>query len=170
MPPQKKKIGKIKWLLLYSFTGVVDVLQFLADLTGIGILASEAAEPFIGGILIVMFELFGISVITKPKRLVSLLCLAGADALTGGIAPFWIVDVWYVQSDVKKEETEYEQQTQQEMFIQSSIGTPANIDGQRIPPIINSTNNQPLNQNGIRMPRRNIAPLQSAIQKTGNAQ
>lgn len=157
MPSRKKKIGKMKWLILYAFTAIVDVLQFLADLTGIGIVASEAAEPFIGGILIAIFELFGISVITKPKRLLSLLCVAGADALTGGIAPFWIVDVWYVQSDVKREYAEDEERSARETFMQSDIRQPYNSEGERSPKIIAETDYQPLNKDGVRMPKGGIS-------------
>lgn len=102
--PQKKKISTKKWVVLFLLTGIIDVLQILIDLTGVGIPVSVAAEPFIGVGLVIICQLMGINIISNPKRLGSMLAAFGLGAVTGGIAPLWIIDIWYLYYSVKKEE------------------------------------------------------------------
>lgn len=93
----------IGWIIVLAVTAAADILQFIIDLTGIGIAVSEVAEPFIGGVLLVVFEFFGVRVINRPNRLAALFGGGLADALTGGLLPLWIASVWYIKQDTKKE-------------------------------------------------------------------
>ena len=141
------KIGKGEWLLLYAVTGIIDLAQFLIGFFGawlsafafglILIAINDAADPFIGGALVVYFQLRGVSLIKHPSRLFSLIGVAVLEEGTGGIAPAWIVDIWYIHRTVKKEEAESAAQQEQEATLQSSV-------------------NQPLYQNGMRLPESQI--------------
>jgi len=141
----------MRWVVLYGFAIIVDIVQILIDLTGIGIAISEAMEVVTGPALIGLFSLFKIPIITKPKRIASLLGLALGDAITGGIAPFWVVDVWYIHSDVKKEEAAEQARQEREMMLGNTIRQPLYRDGIR-----QSTSSQTqignsrINKDGIR--------------------
>jgi len=78
--------------LLYAVTGVIDLAQFLIGFFGawlslfaVGlfiIAVNEAADPFIGGALVVYFQLRGVSLIRHPSRLFSLIGVAGLEEVT----------------------------------------------------------------------------------------
>lgn len=128
-----KKKSNLRWIVLFGITGTVDAVQFVIGFTGVGIAVSEILEVVTGPVLIGLFVLFKISIFNKPKRIASLLGLALGDAITGGFAPFWVVDVWYIYSDVKKEEAEAEAQQQEEAMLSNSIRQPLYRDGARMP-------------------------------------
>jgi uncharacterized membrane protein len=143
-----------KWIILYVFTGLVDLFQIIATLTGVGIFVSEAIEGAMPFFLIGTFQfLFKISMITHPTRLLSIIGATGLDAITGGIAPFWIVDVWYVQSTVKKEDATANAQQEQEELLQNNIRRPLYEDGARQPQARPSeSTSQAVNIDGVRPP------------------
>ena len=144
------KIGKFEWLVLYAITGIIDLIQVVISLTGIGIAVNEIADPIIGIILLGYFEIRGVSLITKPARLISLLGILGLETFTGGIAPAWIVDIWYIHSSVKRED-----QAKEESMVnlfQNNIRNPVYQNGTR-PPRIDTPKNKPLNVDGVRPPK-----------------
>jgi uncharacterized membrane protein len=159
--PKKKSQGK-KWVFLYILMGIIDLAQIIVDFTGVGIAFSVAADPFIGAILLGIFQFaFRINMITKPARIASILAVMGLDFLTGGIAPFWIVDVWYVRRDVRKEEAEEEEKRRQNELLSNRNIIPL-YNGETRPPKQGQNtpdNNKitPLNQGDVRPPRQRAA-------------
>lgn len=128
------RIGKTGWLLTYVVAGTIDVIQWLIDLTGIGIAFNEVADPFIGILFIIYFQLRGVSMITRIGRLASLLGATALEEISLSVPPAWILDVWYIHRSVRQEEAEEKAQKQQIL-----------LNGQR---------DEPLNFNGIRQPRK----------------
>ena len=158
------RIKKSGWLALYIITGTIDLIQIIADLTltefvGAPEIGSEIADPFIGLILLGYFQLKGVSIITKPSRLISLLGVTGLEELTGGLAPAWILDVWYIHKTVRREEAAAAAAREQEEAFQNQDRVPlySEVDGvpTRLPK--SDTNTAPeraLNAfDGIRPPR-----------------
>jgi hypothetical protein len=156
------KIGKGEWVLLYVVTGIIDIAQFLIGFFGawlsafavglILIAINEAADPFIGGALVVYFQLRGVSLIKHPSRLLSLIGVAGLEEVTGGIAPAWIVDIWYIHRTVKQEDAEMAAQQAQEIAIQGDARQPMYQNGQRLPVSQSDEPIKPANMDGIRAP------------------
>jgi hypothetical protein len=148
------KLGKLDWIFLYILAGFVDVAQIIIDLTGIGIAVSTAAEPVIGVFLIGYLQIRGFSVLKHPSILVSLIGAVGLGAITGGIAPAWVVDIWWIQRVVKKEKAQYEEQQEQEETFSNNIRRPLyDPDGIRRPQIQNNNANpSKLNIGGVRPP------------------
>lgn len=150
------KIGKAEWIILYIISGFVDIVQIIISFTGIGIVVSEIGDKIFGVLLFTYFQIRGVSLIKHPTRLLSLLGVAGLETISGGIAPAWIVDIWYIHSTVKHEERAYrDQQKNNSQFIDLT-NKPLNQNGFR-----NAESNKqedgstPLNQDGIRRPRSN---------------
>ena len=168
------KIGKSGWIGLYVVSGVMDVVQFFLGVLGwllsetvvalVLIAINDYADPFIGVALLGFFELRGVSMIRHWQRGLSLLGVAGLDELTGGVASFWIVDVWYIHNTVKKEEMELQAQREQTMTITAGNRQPANRGGIRQPNTqttasMSSTrtyNLAPLNKDGVRPPTATV--------------
>jgi hypothetical protein len=147
------RIGKTGWLSLYVIAGVIDIVQFLIDFTGIGIGVNEIADPFIGAAAAGYFQWRGVSMISHVSRLVSLLGVTALEELTAGVAPAWIVDVWYIHRSVKQEEATEKAAREQEEFMVASMQQPLNEDGMRAPGIQNnSTTPQPAYMDGVRAP------------------
>lgn len=138
------KTSVLKWVILFVATGIVDVFQIVADFTGVGVAVSEAIEPFVGVGLVATCELMKIHVLTKPKRLASMIGALGFDALTGGAAPLWIIDVWYIYYDTKKEEAA-EQAAFDAKNSQDNVRQQIYKDGRREPVSGTSTGNTPGN-------------------------
>ena len=189
------KIGKKEWIALYVITGAVDAFQITIDLFFTEFLAApEIANEFIdqavGVGLLFYLQIRGVDMIHKVNRLLSLLCVDAADALTGGVASFWVLDVWYIHSDVKKEEAERLEQEQQQQLLQNIANQPLNADGVRLPQTRTANsytgsedgqtktgntpgatrtfNMRPLNVNGIRPPTGPIASV-AGPSNTGTA-
>lgn len=160
--PKKKTL---RWITLYTVSGVVDIVQIIIDFTGIGVAVSEALEiamPF------VLIGLLGLFRIFSVKRVLSVAVTDAGDALTGGFAPFWIFDVWYIHRDVRI--TEAMQRAAEEGDAMLQPMAPLNQDGVRAPatttgtgntqsdPAVRNINMAPLNYNGTRR----------AVTQTGN--
>lgn len=152
MSVEVKPISPTKWIILYAFAATADALQILVDLTGVGIAVSEAAEPFIGGGIIAICELFGIKILTNIKRLGSLVGMGLADSITGGAAPFWVVDIYLIQRDVKREETRVQSERSQQEILQNVTRQPLYEDGVRSPSQPQTISGAPSNIDGIRRP------------------
>jgi hypothetical protein len=90
--------------------------------------------------------------IKHPSRLLSLLGVAGLEAITGGIAPAWVVDVWYINRTVKAEEAGTDSNSEVSALLQNNIRKPLYEDGIRKPQ--SNTPNIPtkININGVRPP------------------
>lgn len=146
----------VGWIIMYLFTGVVDLVQIFVSATGFGIALSEGIELAMPFILIFVFQfIIKASVITKPDRLGSIAGALGLGALTGGIAPFWIVDVWYIHRSVKKEDAKYNRQEQKQQLLANNIRQTLYKDGVRQPqrPEQDEDNDSgPRYKEGIRIP------------------
>jgi len=144
-----------EWLVLGGVAGTTDVIQWAADLTGIGAGASEFADPFIGIAIGTWLQLRGASLIKQPKRLISLVASDIAEQISVQTLPAWVLDVWYIHSTVKQE---WEEQEALKMAAENEGNLPANreIGGRmmRMPP-----RKQPANINGTRGAKGNIKPL-----------
>ena len=163
------KIGKGEWIGLYVFAGIVDVTQWVIDFVGallsgvaigeILLALSEMTDPIVGMGLAGYFQIRGVSLITHPSRLISLIGVTGLEAVTGGIAPAWILDVWYIHNTVKKEDAEIKAKKEQEESSQNNTRRFKNNDGVRDDTQEDGSEDEmdklpPLNQEGIRKPNR----------------
>ncbi len=162
--PKKKTL---RWIVLFLATGVVDFVQIILDLTGAGVVVSEVLEAITPFLIIALCFVFRIPIINKPRRLLSLLAVDLGDAITGGIAPFWVVDIWYIRKDVLREEAEGSAAAQEAEQLQPS-SQPLNQDGSRQPQNLaeqslvsgatavmqgsRNANIKPLNIQGVRRP------------------
>ncbi len=148
----KSKISKGEWFLIYAIAGIVDLIQLIISFTGVGIAINEVADPIIGITLLGYFQIRGVSMIKHPSRLLSLLGVAGLEAITGGIAPAWIVDVWYINRTVKAEEVGADSDNEVSTLLQNNIRKPLYENGIRKPQPNTPNTPQKLNINGIRPP------------------
>ena len=154
------KITKTGWKGLYIAFGIVDVVQIIIDFfPPEGETFNEIADPVIGGLLFAYFQTHGVSMLKYPSRLASLLGVAGLEELTGGIAPAWIIDIWYIKKTVMKEEAAEQEAVAQAMMLVNENNQPVNSDGVRAPktenvnPEQNEANSRPLYSGGIGRPR-----------------
>jgi hypothetical protein len=124
---KKPKIRFVGWFLMFSVAIFIDIVQFLLGVFGVALTAAagagailvainEVADPFIGGIFVIWLELRRVSFFRLDRlgRLWSLLGTGVADELTAGIASLWVLDIWYIHNDVKKEIAEIEAQEKAE--------------------------------------------------------
>ncbi len=155
---------------MYIFAGGMDFIQlFIIELVlgwfGVGIAINEALDPIVGGALFVWIQVIKkVSLIQKPQRLISLVGTEAAAALTGGIAQFWVLDVWYIHNDTKKEDAEAEQQemlknwkpeSDKPAIQMNADGIPTrmpNIDNVEENNSVNKRSTPPLNVGQVRMP------------------
>jgi hypothetical protein len=113
--------------------------------------------PFI---LVFVFQfIIKASIITKPSRLGSIVGASAFGAFTGGIAPFWIVDVWYIHRSVKIEDAEYQTQNAEQELLSNNVRKTLYSDGVRQPQrqqmeaeSQQSETRSPRNVDGIRLP------------------
>jgi hypothetical protein len=148
----KSKISKGEWFLIYAIAGIIDIIQFVISFTGVGIAVNEVADPIIGITLLGYFQIRGVSMIKHPSRLLSLLGVAGLEAITGGIAPAWVVDVWYINRTVKAEEAGADSNSEVSALLQNNIRKPLYENGIRNPQSSTPAIPPKLNINGIRPP------------------
>lgn len=128
------RIKKGEWTFVFAIAGAIDIIQWVLDLTGVGAGLNELADPFIGLAAASYFQIRGVSMISRPSRLASLVGAVLLEEVSVSIAPAWIFDVWYIHRSVKQEMAEIETaQAQAE----------ATAPGGR----------QPLNENEVRLPR-----------------
>ncbi len=167
MAYKKKSNG---WLWMYIFAGVMDFIQlFIIELVlgwfGIGVAINEVLDLIVGGILVIWIQFIKkVSLIQRPQRLISLVGTEAAAALTGGIAQLWVLDVWYIHSDAKKEDAESEQQEmlknwtpewEKPAIQMNADGVPThmpNIATSEEGGPINKRSTPPLNVGQVRMP------------------
>jgi hypothetical protein len=132
--PQKVSSGKLWSLVIVS--GVVDLIQIILDFTGIGIAVSEAIEAAMPLVICGMCWKFNIPIFSNPKRLASIFGAVGLDAITGGLAPFWILDAWYIKHDVEKDQKKMvAMAAAEQMTSQMNVRNPLNTNGVRQPQI-----------------------------------
>ncbi len=144
----------VGWYIMYAFTLFIDLLQIFLTPTGIGIVLNEYIEAAMPFIMVFVFQfLIKASIITKPARLASIAGALGLGAITGGIAPFWIVDVWYIHRSVKKEDAEYQSQNSEQERLSNNVRQALYQDGVRQPQRQQPQNETPRNVDGIRAPR-----------------
>lgn len=153
MEKTKKKNSKGKWVVLYVLAGLTDLVQILVDLTGIGIVASTAAEPFIGvGLIAYLKFILKVNVFQNFRRIGSILASFGLGAITGGAAPFWIIDVWYIHRDVKRVEAEEAQAEEQAEQFKNVTKPPKYVNGRRQPDEPEQEDEEPRYKNGVGRP------------------
>lgn len=111
--------------------------------------------PFI---MVLVFQfIIKASIITKPARLASIAGALGLGAITGGIAPFWIVDVWYIHRSVKIEDAEYQAQNAEQELLSNNVRQTLYRDGVRQPQKQQAQDESPRNVDGIRAPRGGLS-------------
>lgn len=149
------KLGKLDWIFLYALTGFVDIVQAIITFTGVGIIINEAIEPIMAIFLAGYLQIRGFSILKHPSVIVSLFGVVGIGAITGGIAPAWFVDVWWIQKSDMADKAGYAMQQEQNALFQNNIRKPLyDSDGVRRPQNQNQLSNPPkLNTNGIRPPK-----------------
>jgi len=158
--PIKKPKGSWKvWLPLYIIAGAVDLFQVIIDLTGVGVAISEALDICMA-FFILAYIIFVVGLKFRDAfrwgRLMSILTSLGADAITAGAAPAWIIDVWYLHRSVRKDDVQLNLPDEFEML--KPLANPLNENGRRNP-MIQDTGfekpKRPLNINGVRPPNAN---------------
>lgn len=157
------RIGTGGWIVLYVTAGIIDLLQFLIGFFGvllseiaIGLVLiaiNEYADPFIGAAIAIQFQLRGVSMFSNWKRMASLLCVTGIDELTGGMASLWILDIWYIHSDVRKEKAMADAQKREQELLSSASRQALNRDGVRKPTPQLRQETRPANIDGVRPPQ-----------------
>ena len=153
--PEKKTL---QWAILFGITGMIDVMQIIISWTGIGIMVSEAMEAAMPFILLGLLALFRIPIFSNPARLISILGVTIGDSITGGIAPFWFLDVLYLYYSVKKEDSRILAQQAEEDASSDNVRHPLYKDGVCGPDAqATGTLSQPANRNGIRPPNGGLA-------------
>ncbi len=148
----KSKISKGEWAFIFVIAALIDVVQFVIGFLGVGIAINEVADPIIGITLLGYFQIRGVSIIKHPSRLISLLGVAGLEAITGGIAPAWVVDVWYINRTVKAEEAGADSNSEVSALLQNNMRKPLYQNGIRKPQSSTPAIPPKLNINGIRPP------------------
>jgi hypothetical protein len=132
------KIGKKEWWFVYGVAGTIDAVEFLTDLFLTEFFAVPEAvwtivDRVVGIIAVAYFELRGVRIITHPSRLLSMVGVQGLEFITGGAAPAWVVDVWYIKKSVMAEEAAIKAQKEQEEMLQNVTVQAAYQDGMRQP-------------------------------------
>ena len=177
------KISKTGWIVLGAGAAVTDVAQFLIGFFGvllseivIGaflVAANDVADPFIGGAVALYLQLRGVSLIQQPSRLLSLLCVGGLDEITGGMASFWVLDIWYIYNSVQKQEAAEATTAEAAAFESQGRRRFANFAGRRNPSSRGRAGAiESVNRNGRRVPQftaSNIdSPTQPPLKSIGN--
>ena len=142
------KIGKVEWLLLYIGAGLIDIFQWFF------VVINPVADPIIGVFIAGYFQMLrGVSMITRPSRLASLVGVTAIEEISGGLAPAWIIDIWYIHRSVRQEEAEMQAAQEQALMLQNNTRRFRNRDGVRDDMRNNTegqTNNEPLVKNRVR--------------------
>lgn len=146
-----KKVNPSTWTMLYVITGIIDIAQIIIDFTGIGVGINVYADPIIGIVLIIYLNHIGVKMFQYPSRLFSMLGVGILESFTGGIAPAWIVDIYYIHRSYKKELAEYEKKEKISQLTSNARQT-AYSDGKRGPTNSNEQSG-PLYSDGYRRPR-----------------
>lgn len=157
------KIGKNEWKIVYVVVGLIDFIQFviieviLVWVFGVGVLINEVLDVVVGILLALYFQLRGVNLFKRINRLASMVGMEALEELTGGVAQLWILDVWYIHGDVKREEAESDSQQEQESLLNNSIRQPLYKDGMRQPESKQGQTNLAVrNTSGIRVPNGTV--------------
>ena len=118
------RISKAEWKAVYAAAFAIDVIQWILDLFGIGLVINDVADPIIGIGIFGYFELRGVSMTRHPQRLISLAGSYVGEALSDSIVPAWILDVVYIHSDVTKEEAQINEQRVIQEQLQNNTRQP----------------------------------------------
>lgn len=143
------RMGKTEWTGLYIGAALVDVFQWIADLTGVGIVASEAVDPFVAAGIAGYLHVRGVPIISSPSRLGSLFGVTILEEASAGIAPAWVADIWFIHRSVKQADAEEQAAVEQQQFLQSRLRQPLYQDGTRTPASAENGKG-PLNRGGYR--------------------
>lgn len=137
------RINKTGWIILGISALVIDIIQFLIGVFGVAlstvaigafiVAVNEAADPFIGIAIAGLLQWRGVNLIKYPSRLFSLLGVLGIDFITGGIASFWVLDIWYIYWTVAKEERAEKAAAAQASFLDQNARQPLNQGDRREP-------------------------------------
>ena len=144
-----KKVNTNTWTKLYVAAGILDIVQFFIDFTGIGVGINAFIDPVIGVGFITYLNHIGVKMFKHPSRLASMVGAGILEEFTGGIAPAWIMDIYYIHYSYRKEYAAYEEQEKISELTANTRATAYN-DGKRTPN--NDTQSKPLVENGYRRP------------------
>ena len=140
------KIGKVEWLFVYLVAGIIDFIQFF--LPGIGLISDFA----IGVLFVAYFQFRGVSLIKHHTRLASLLGVGIFETITFGVAPAWIMDIWYIHRTVRKENAKYNKEKSEKELPPGMIEPLYDGNGVRRPRKPENEDISRRNVNGIRLP------------------
>lgn len=164
------RIKKPEWVILYIVTGLIDVFQIAIDLFLTEIFAlpegvNEFIDMAVGVGLVAYFPLRGVGIFSHMGRFASMLGMEALTDITGGAASLWILEIWYMNRSVRKEEAqerivEKEEEALQENAARTFLYEEINGEMVRRPqPSGGSANNKPLNYlDGIRPPNGGLNP------------
>jgi hypothetical protein len=127
------KIGKGEWKMLYAGTGFLDLVQIVLDFFAVGLAINPIMDFIFGFVLLGYFQIRGVNMLTKPSRVLSILGFEILDDITGGLAPAWIIDVWYIKRSVDQETAQYQSSAVQQDFLESHKRQPLYSNGSRRP-------------------------------------
>jgi hypothetical protein len=151
------KIGKGEWKMLYVGTGFLDLVQIILDFFAIGVAANPIIDFVFGFVLLGYFQIRGVNMLTKPSRVLSILGFEILDDITGGLAPAWIIDVWYIKRSVDQENANNQTAITQQQFLNSHKKQPLYSNGSRQPtPTLRNANLGPRYSDGMRAPGGNL--------------
>ena len=96
---------KKEWGIAIAVAGAVDAAQWGVDCIPVyGEIANAILDPVIGASVLAYFWLRGVNLFYKPKRALAILLGGLAEEISLEVLPAWIMDVWYIRSDVLQEE------------------------------------------------------------------
>lgn len=128
-----------EWKILLAIAGTIDLIQVIIALTGVGIAVSEIADIIIGILLVIYLFVFkGFSFAKHYSLFLSLIGVTFLEELTGGVAPAWILDIYFARRIALGEQPD----------TNSGPNMPLNREGVR-----KSTPRTPLNQASVRLPK-----------------
>jgi hypothetical protein len=146
------KIKKFEWIIVYFIAGITDITQWILDAVAVGAVINPIADPIIGAIFAIYFQLRGVSMTQNINRLLSLIGCTALEELSVSVAPAWIFDVWYIHSTVRSEKAQYMANEQASMMLEDSNNMPLNENGVRAPRNQEEKDDRPLIRDGIRRP------------------
>ncbi|MDE1975527.1 MAG: hypothetical protein KGI49_03405 [Patescibacteria group bacterium] len=150
------------WIFLFVFSGVADFLQFFvvepfALLAGLGAGINEVLDPIVGSFIGGCLWFKKVPLLSRPKRIMALGGAEVAAAVSAGVAQLWILSVWYIFHDVRKDEASMKAMANEGDVTAITLDAAFNQNGRREPynPDIESGAERnrdlmPANFNGVR--------------------
>lgn len=119
------RITKTEWITLYAITGIIDVAQISIDLFFTEVFAApeiinEIVDAAVGVGLLAYFPLRGVRVFSHMGRFASMLGMEALTDITGGLASFWILEIWYMHRSVRQEQAEEAAEQEQEEALRAN--------------------------------------------------